>query len=119
MNQKSETCFGKKTGKPLTEYDSQSDAQESADYANGRYRQNMVPYQCDECGLWHLSPMDRQTPSVKCTRCTSADGNPKDTYQNREQAQLRADILRREQGAALKVYACEYGNGWHLTRNFR
>ena len=119
MNRKSETCTGKKTGKPLTEYDSEADALEGAQYANSRYRQNMVPYQCDECGLWHLSPLERQTPSTKCGYCTGADGKPKDSYQSRELAQRRADILRREQGAVLNLYPCEYGNGWHLTRSYR
>ena len=30
----------------------------------------------------------------------------------------RADILRREQGAELRVYVCEHGHGWHLTKGY-
>ena len=54
MSLKSTTCFGKQTGRPLTEYDSEYDALDGADYANSKYGQNLVPYQCDTCGLWHL-----------------------------------------------------------------
>ncbi len=119
MNRKSETCFGKMTNRPLTEYDSQSDALEGADYANRHYGQNLVPYQCGECGFWHLSPVDRQTPSAKCPHCTGADGGAKDSYETKGKARQRAAILQREQKVDLKVYRCQYGNGWHLTRNFR
>ena len=37
MGEKSETCFGKSTGEPLTEYSSEEEAQEGADYANENY----------------------------------------------------------------------------------
>ena len=113
---KSATCKGKKTAGPLTEYDSEREALEGADHANRKYGRDLVPYQCDRCGLWHLSPKERQTPSSKCAYCTGTDGKPKDSYRSREEAQRRADILYREQGVALDVYGCEHGNGWHLTR---
>lgn len=119
MNRKSETCYGKKTNRPLAEYDSRSDALEGADYARRHYRQDLVPYECGECGFWHLSPADRQTPSTKCPHCIGADGRAKDSYRTEGQARRRADILQREQDVALKVYPCQYGNGWHLTRSFR
>ena len=119
MSVKSTTCFGKKTGKPLTEYLTQQEAQEGADHVNGSYGNKLVPYPCRECGMWHLSPSDRQTPSTKCSHCTGKNGNAKDSYQSCEDAQRRADILRKEQGASLSVYACEHGNGWHLTRDTR
>ena len=113
---KSETCIGKTSGKPLTEYVSEREAQEGADHAQSRYGRKLVPYQCDACGLWHLAPQNRQTPSTKSPVCTGADGKPKDSYRNENEAQRRADILRREQGAGLRVYACEDGHGWHLTK---
>ena len=112
---KSATCVGKKTAEPLTEYDSEKEAQEGANHANSKYGRGLIPYQCDTCGKWHLSPRSRQTPSQKCSLCTGKDGKAKDSYQSREDAQRRADILRQEQGAVLKIYACEHGNGWHLT----
>jgi hypothetical protein len=116
MSGKSVTCVGKKTGKPLTEYDSEQEAKKGAAYARKNYQSKLVPYPCDRCGMWHLSPVDRQTPSQKCTRCTGADGKPKDSYRTEADARRRAGILRKEQGAVLRVYPCEHGNGWHLTR---
>jgi len=116
LSGKSQTCFGTKSAKPLTEYDSQEEAQEGADHANKTYQQNLVPYLCDACGLWHLALGNRQTPSQPCHACTGTDGRFKEAYRSSEDAQRRADILRREQGVVLKVYACEYGNGWHLTK---
>ena len=116
MVTKSATCIGKTSGKPLTEYLSKGEAQKGADHAGSRYGRRLVPYQCGTCGLWHLAPENRQTPSTSCPLCTGANGTPKDSYRNRQEAQRRADILRQEQGAALRVYACEHGYGWHLTR---
>jgi len=113
---KSETCIGKVSGKPLTEYSSEREAQQGADHARTRYGRGLVPYPCETCGQWHLAPKNRQTPSTRCPTCTSADGRAKDAYRNQQEAQRRADILRKEQGVALRVYACEHGHGWHLTR---
>ena len=61
---------------------------------------------------------NRQTPSTKCPVCTGTDGKPKETYRNESEAQRRADILRKEQGAELRVYSCEKGHGWHLTKGY-
>ncbi|MBT3602837.1 MAG: hypothetical protein HOE48_24005 [Candidatus Latescibacteria bacterium] len=116
MSQKSQTCFGTKSAKPLTEYDSKQEAQQGANHANKMYQQNLVPYQCDKCGQWHLALGNRQTPSKPCHRCTGTDGKFKEAYQSREDAQKRANILQEEQGVTLGVYACEHGNGWHLTK---
>jgi hypothetical protein len=116
---KSATCIGVKSGKPLTEYDSKQEALEGANHANSRYRQKLVPYHCGDCGCWHLSPKDRQTPSEKCVHCTGRNGEQKDSYRSREDASRRARILRQEQGVTLSVYACEYGSGWHLTGTSR
>jgi hypothetical protein len=117
MSFKSDTCVGKTSGKPLTEYDSQSEAREGAAHALERFRKQLVPYACDTCDKWHLSPADRQTPSTKCPVCRSADGLAKESYRNEQEARRRAQILRGEQGADLRVYSCEHGHGWHLTRS--
>ena len=113
---KSETCVGKATGKPLTEYDSLAEAEEGADHANRTYKRNLVPYECETCGKWHLAPKSRQTPSVKCPYCKGANGQAKDAYRNQSEAKRRADILKKEQGVTLKVYKCDYSETWHLTR---
>ena len=119
MTGKSTTCFGKQTNKPLTEYDSLEEAQEGAAYAKSTYRSDLIPYQCETCGLWHLSPKSRQTPSEKCPFCKGANGQAKEAYHSRKDAQRRADILRKEQGVSLKVYPCDQSDKWHLTRDLR
>jgi len=113
---KSRTCIGKVSGKPLTEYQSELDAEDGADHIRSEYGRKLVPYECDKCGQWHLAPANRQTPSSKCPVCTGTNNKPKESYRNRTEAQRRADILRKEQGAMLRVYACKFGYGWHLTR---
>ena len=118
MTNKSQTCIGKTSGKPLTEYASEREARDGADYVHKKYGRQLVPYPCDTRGLWHIAPANRQTPSTKCPVCTGADGKPKDAYRNAREAQRRADILRSEQGAELRIYACEHGHGWHLTKGY-
>lgn len=115
---KSETCIGKTSGKPLTEYASEREAREGAEHVLSKYGRNLVPYQCDTCGSWHLAPESRQTPSTKCPVCTGANGKAKDSYRNEKEAQRRADILCQEQGAELRIYVCEHGHGWHLTKGY-
>ena len=117
MATKSKTCIGKATGKPLTEYESERKAEEGAHHVHMKYGRKLVPYQCDTCGQWHTAPENRRTPSNKCPVCTGADGKPKDSYRNQTEAQRRADILRKEQGAELRVYVCEHKHGWHLTKD--
>ncbi|WP_281213270.1 hypothetical protein [Shewanella insulae] len=113
---KSETCFGKTSGKPLTQYYTEGEAQEGADYSKEYYGNNLIPYHCGKCDLWHLSPKSRQTPSQKCDRCTGGYGVSKDSYRSKREAHLRANIIYEERGVLLRVYKCKFGSGWHLTK---
>ena len=116
MSLKSKSCTGSKTGKPLTEYASESEALEAAQYAGATYGRKLAPYLCPGCGRWHLALANRQTPSRKCLGCTGSDGQPKDAYRNEKEAGVRARIIRRESGVLLRAYPCPYGGGWHLTK---
>ncbi len=116
MTTKSKTCIGKKSGKPLTEYSSESEAKEAAAYASATYKRHLTPYLCETCNKWHLSPINRQTPSKKCPHCMGSDGRSKDAYGSEKNAQLRAKIIRKESSVLLRAYPCPYGNGWHLTK---
>lgn len=113
---KSTTCIGKTSKAPVTEYDSPEEARQSAEHSRLDHGMHLVPYQCDRCQLWHLAPKDRQTPSRTCHHCRGADGRPKEAYASEQDAQRRAAILRSERGLCLRVYACQYGQGWHLTK---
>ena len=86
MSLKSDTCVGKVSGKPLTEYDSEAEAREGAEHARQRYGRKLLPYACDTCGKWHLSPAERQTPSRECPTCRGADGKPKESYRSEQEA---------------------------------
>ena len=114
---KSETCFGKMSGQPLTEYYTEQDAQYAAEYSKEYYGNELTTYSCSRCGLWHLSPKSRQTPSEKCNRCTARDGVYKDSYRSKREARIRANIIYEEHGIRLRTYKCKYGFGWHLTKD--
>ncbi len=117
MSRNSPTCTTRKTGRPLSEYDTKAEAQSAAKYANKNFQNsNMVPYKCATCGFWHLTPQERQTPSETCSVCRGSDGQLKEAYTTETDAQTRAKLLRKEQGIALFSYKCEHGNGWHLTK---
>lgn len=115
MPTKSRTCTGAVSKAPLTEYISEDEARTGAAYAHARHGSTMVPYLCDRCHHWHLSPHDRQTRASPCTACVGRDGRPKARYDSKEAAARRLEILCRERHVSLRVYQCPYG-GWHLTK---
>ena len=65
MSLKSKTCTGKKTGKPLTEYGTESEAREAALYASAEHKRHLTPYLCQTCNKWHLSPARARTYFVR------------------------------------------------------
>lgn len=111
----SEVCF-KQDGTPLKAYDSEISAREGAEYVKKRYEHEQVPYKCNKCDFWHLSPIERQTKN-HISSCRDSKGNPKSAYETREDAEKRAKILYKEKGIKLKVYQCSDCNYWHLTHN--
>lgn len=70
MNIKSETCFSNHDGKPLIFFASKLEALDSARYEKKRYGHSLLPYQCDKCNFWHLSPK-----SEECSYCTDKNGD--------------------------------------------
>jgi len=114
MNLKSKTCISHK-GKPLSFYDIEAEAQENADHIKSKYVNNMMPYKCDKCGYWHLSPENRYTKIGKCN-CTDRDNYGKTLYSSKDDANKRLNILYEEQRVRLEIYQCPYSDGWHLTK---
>lgn len=115
MAAKSKTCNGS-TGHPLSEYSTSLEAQEAAEFLKSTHNKNLIPYQCDRCGLWHLSPTERQTPSSIQCKCRDRNGLPKALYETKEGARQRAKLSSREKGIQLTVYKCPHLQGFHLTR---
>ena len=116
MKFKSESCFGR-TGDSLNAYDRESEAAEHARYLKRERGSSMVPYRCERCDFWHLSPADRQTSSSVCGFCRDRNGSSKDLYATKRDAERRAEINKSERGIDLAVYKCPHQPGWHLTRN--
>lgn len=117
MSQKSRTCISRTSQQPLTEYASRDEAQEAASYLQAAKGLCMAPYQCKRCGLWHLCPMERQTPSKACPYCCDGHSVPKQTYRTEADALRRAEIIGRERGISLRAYECPHFEGWHLTKS--
>lgn len=113
---KSDTCFGKISGAPLTEFLFEHEAIDAAEYSKNEYANELVPYCCGKCKKWHLSPKSRQTPTTTCTFCTAANGSNKESYKTKMDAKARAKIISNERGVNLIVYQCKHNNGWHLTK---
>ena len=113
---KSKTCTSGRSNKPLTEYNTEPEALEAAAGIRKRNSTHMVPYNCDTCNKWHLTPKSRQTPSTTCKECKDRTGKPKESYETKQGAVKRARILRKEQGVVLAAYVCPHGDGWHLTK---
>ena len=110
---KSSTCMSR-FEKPLSEYESYSDALESAHYIG----KNLVPYQCKRCGKYHLKPQEFYCEKLQSVcSCRSHEGNSKDSYKTYSDAQKMANI-RANTGVNLTVYKCPEGNGYHLTSHY-
>lgn len=116
MNLKSETCFSSHDKKPLSFFSLQEEALSSAKYAKKRYGHSLLPYLCDKCKMWHLSPKSRHTQSEECSYCTDSKGGLKQLYVSNYKAQKRADILFKSNGILLNVYSCPHQNGFHLSK---
>jgi len=115
--EKSTSCTNKQTGKPLSEYTSEYDAQVGADHAHSKWGKNLVPYKCCNCSMWHLAPPNRITPSRDCKFCCDSCGKTKQLYDTYESARKRASIIFKEKGVNLNSYECPYQPGWHLTKS--
>jgi len=106
------SCFSRR-GAPRSTYPDRVAAELGAELVLSKYKSHMVPYRCTDCGLWHLCPMSRYTPSEHCDFCS------KQAYESEITAERRAELLELERGVWLRVYACPHRNGWHLTSRRR
>lgn len=97
-------------------YDTQEEAELSADYHNHCHGRDMTAYNCRKCGLWHLAPRGSGVTNDKCLFCMGSDGSQKTTYPTREAAERQAEHTRRATGLKLTAYRCPVGTGYHLTR---
>jgi len=108
MSSKDVVCCNK-NGEPRVAYSSEREAKNAAE----DYRRNrisiMVSYKCKNCGKWHLSPKNHNTPSIECEYCR------KQLYSTKKVAENRAKIIWEKRKENLNVYECPVYNGFHLT----
>ena len=109
----SETCFNKKTGTPLKQYNSYDDAENSASRITDI---QLYPYKCERCSFYHLAPLESKI-NVSKNGCSCKDRNNKQKYlylteEDAEKQRLKSQI---ENHVLLKVYKCKEGKGFHLT----
>lgn len=118
MGHRSESCFSKKTGKPLIVYGCEAEALQQAHYTRVTYQNDLAPYLCRVCNLWHLAPKKLSIQLQPCFCCRGRNGNYKLSYPDEEFAERRAEKLSTDSYARLRPYACPHGDGWHLTSRF-
>lgn len=113
---KSDVCFSKKTGQPLTVYFSEADAKSSALYERTARGSDLYPYKCEKCGYWHLAPLSSKLNVQKnACSCLDSNGRHKALYLTREDAEKQRMKSEAEQHVSLKIYSCNEGRGFHLT----
>lgn len=112
---KSTTCFSKTNNTPLSVYDTEAEAQRSADYQH-QNGYSLYPYRCERCGCWHLAPTaSRINVLHNACYCEDSLGRHKDLYLSRDDAE-KAKRKRESKGAGqLYIYECPDGGGFHLT----
>mmetsp|Transcript_28389 Transcript_28389/g.69089 ORF Transcript_28389/g.69089 Transcript_28389/m.69089 type:complete len:299 (+) Transcript_28389:321-1217(+) len=114
-HRKSRSCYGRATGKPLTEYDTAEDAFEGSTYVLERYNQDMHPYKCNTCDYWHLAPVPSDARSASSrTTTTTTTSIPRDSATCR--ARISGKILKEydseQEAQSSAVYLFErYGYG--------
>lgn len=113
---KSNSCFSKKTGEPLSVYVSENDALNGAMLTRINGGPDFYPYQCDKCGYYHLAPENsRINVKRNACHCRDSNGKPKALYLSKEDAEKQRLKSQEEQHIKLKVYRCDEGLGFHLT----
>ncbi len=115
MGYRSSTCSSRSTGKPLMAYSSETEALNQAQHARAVYKNDMAPYRCSRCSLWHLALQVSRRPLLKCDYCQGRDGNYKNAYPTEERASRHAALIEERAGISLRAYECRHGDGWHLT----
>jgi hypothetical protein len=135
QGKKSRTCLGKKTGAPVAEYKTRSDAINGASYTKAKFGTDLSPYQCATCHLWHLAPPSNNNsnnaqssssscgpPPVKSKTCrgVKSGGAPLTEYMTQQDAQKGADYAntnykRADNSFILIPYSCSTCYKWHLS----
>ena len=111
-------CISKATGKPLSAYDTEKEAKESAKYSKKEFKLSLYPYKCENCGKYHLAPKaSKITVKQNACSCTDTNGKPKALYGSKKDAEKQRINSEKEQKVKLYIYKCPDKKGYHLTHH--
>lgn len=111
-------CKSKSTGKPLSAYDTEKEAKESAKYSKKEFKLDLYPYKCENCGKYHLAPKESKIDvKQNACSCTDTNGNPKALYATKKDAEKQQKNSEIEQKVKLYIYKCPDKKGFHLTHH--
>ncbi|MCQ2600584.1 MAG: hypothetical protein MJ184_04410 [Treponema sp.] len=111
-------CINKNTGKPLSAYDTEKEAKESAKYSKKEFKLDLYPYKCEKCGKYHLAPKASKIDVQKnACSCTDTNGKPKALYATKKDAEKQRVKSESEQKVKLYIFKCPEKKGFHLTHH--
>lgn len=111
-------CINKNTGKPLSAYDTEKEAKESAKYSKKEFKLDLYPYKCEKCGKFHLAPKASKISVQKnACSCTDTNGKPKALYATKKDAEKQLTNSEKEQHVKLYIFKCPEKKGFHLTHH--
>lgn len=111
-------CVSKATGKPLSAYETEKEAKESAKYSKKEFKLDLYPYKCENCGKYHLAPKESKIKvEQNACSCRDTNGKPKALYATKKDAEKQQANSEKEQKVKLYIYKCPDKKGFHLTHH--
>lgn len=111
-------CVSKATGKPLSAYETEKEAKESAKHSKKEFKLDLYPYKCENCGKYHLAPKESKIKvEQNACSCRDTNGKPKALYATKKDAEKQQANSEKEQKVKLYIYKCPDKKGFHLTHH--
>lgn len=103
-------------GEPRKSFDTEEEALSHANQLKIKHGYENDPYQCPDCGYWHLCPKNRKIEILSDCGCTDRNGKPKTLYATEKDAEkVRQQREEKNNSLRLEIYECPNGCGYHLT----
>lgn len=117
MSYTSKTCKNKR-GKFKKEYYSFEEAKNAAELVSKSKCNDRTfeAYECSECFKYHIRPERKFPKPFKCGHCTSSDGEKKNLYTSKENAEFALKERESSSGKKLYIYECPHQDGYHISK---